>query len=204
MAAAKVGVNGIGLIFHQQSIRFVSLNQARALASPASSFPTIIGVFVNTNLQQVYSVNCKVSLNIMQFHGQNSMLQCLEFSSIIRVPWMYVLHMKSNDVLLEASTIVGNITTSFYPKNILLDTYSKRHGGSGRPFDWLKMPEADGGGIIISGGIMVSNVSKLLERGFMSLDVSSGVETKSRCGKKSLTRMKNMVSATHRTTNVVS
>lgn len=203
LEAARVGADAVGFIFHQQSIRFISPKQANTLLSNTSFLPPAVGVFVNVNLQQLYSVCHRVQLNILQFHGHNTLLQCLEFSSIVRVSWLYVMNIKNQGSLVNAFNIFRVITVNFYTRNVLLDTYSKQHGGSGRAFNWFKPLEAVGSGLIISGGIVVNNVARLVGLGFGSLDVSSGVETKSRCGKKSLTRIKNMVNTIHHTTRIV-
>lgn len=194
VAALTVGFNAIGLIFFQQSIRFVSPAQGRKIISRTSAPNVVVGVFVAIDLQQFYGVHHSTSFSMAQFHNHTSLLRCLEFSSVIRVPWQWVLSIKHFASFSITNNVSNKMKFSSYFKGMLLDTYSKQYGGSGRPFKWHDARPLSNCRLIISGGIVPKNVAEIMLLGFGAVDVSSGVETKSKCSKKSTTRMKNLVS----------
>jgi phosphoribosylanthranilate isomerase len=61
----------------------------------------------------------------------------------------------------------------------LFDTHVPgEHGGTGKTFDWTKMPEKNIGHRILAGGLDTENVAKAIRiAGPDAVDVSSGVES---------------------------
>jgi len=64
-------------------------------------------------------------------------------------------------------------------KAYLFDTYVPgEHGGTGKTFDWSKMPEKNIGHRVLAGGLDAENVAKAIRIALPdAVDVSSGVES---------------------------
>ncbi len=59
----------------------------------------------------------------------------------------------------------------------LLDTFTSNHGGSGKVFDWSRIPEELAAQIILSGGLSIDNIHKAITCIHpYAVDVSSGIE----------------------------
>ena len=75
-AAVAVGVDAIGLVFYADSPRHVTIEQAKVLAKAIPPFVTIVGLFVNASRAEVNRVIEEVPLNLLQFHGDETVDQC--------------------------------------------------------------------------------------------------------------------------------
>ncbi len=60
----------------------------------------------------------------------------------------------------------------------LLDTFTPGHGGSGKTFDWSRIPEELAPNIILSGGLNTENIHRAITQIHpYAVDTSSGIET---------------------------
>jgi phosphoribosylanthranilate isomerase len=80
---------------------------------------------------------------------------------------------------------------------LLLDAPSEGYGGSGRAFDWTRVPPRRGKRLILAGGLDSANVARAVRtvRPY-AVDVSSGVEEAP--GRKSAARINEFVDAVRR------
>jgi len=169
LAAAQLGADAIGLVFHKPSARYVGVPRALEIIAALPPFVTVVGLFVDTDPGVIYSVVEKVPLDMVQYHGDEPAEICDE----VNRPYIKALRVRPDmDVAAEAGR---------YPRAraILLDTYSQRAaGGTGEVFDWSKVPRGLNTPIILAGGLTPANVAEAIRvvRPH-AVDVSSGVES---------------------------
>lgn len=167
-AAISAGADALGFVFYQGSPRFIEPHQARGIISQLPPFPAKVGLFVNPEGEFVSSVLETVSLDVIQFHGEETPGFCGNFNR----PYIKAVRMK-NDIDLNA--ICEHYADA---AALLLDSYSETvHGGTGASFDWGKIPRDLPRPIILAGGLTVENVrGAIAQVGPYAVDVSSGVE----------------------------
>jgi phosphoribosylanthranilate isomerase len=168
LAAARLGADAIGLVFYEATPRYVTVDQARAIAQALPPFVSRVGLFVDVDADRVRATVSTVGLDILQFHGEESAETYRAFGR----PYIKAVRMW-DDVDLYAQQRA-------YPDAIglLLDTYVKHTpGGSGETFDWRLVPRDLEKPIILAGGLTADNVKDAIKvvRPF-AVDVSSGVE----------------------------
>jgi phosphoribosylanthranilate isomerase len=72
LAAVELGADYLGLNFYRASPRYVEPGQARAIADAVrggSREVSLVGVFVNSSRAEVESIDERVGLDLLQFHG---------------------------------------------------------------------------------------------------------------------------------------
>ncbi|MBI5437377.1 MAG: phosphoribosylanthranilate isomerase [Nitrosomonadales bacterium] len=168
LAAAHSGADAIGLVFYEHSPRHVSIAQAAQLASALPPFVTTVGLFVNADAVFVREVLAQVSLDVLQFHGDETPEYCAQFAK----PYLKAIRVKAGVDLLQCAARFRSA------KSLLLDAYIEGiHGGTGAVFEWSLIPEELRSQIILSGGLDESNVAVAISQVRpYAVDVSSGVE----------------------------
>ena len=185
LAAARLGVDAIGLVFYTGSPRAVTPAQAAAIVHALPPLVTTVGLFVDADEAEVRAVLQQVPIDLLQFHGQEVPGYCDGFSR----PYIKVLRMQAGlDVAAEADR---------YPhaRGLLLDTYQADvAGGTGQVFDWSTVPSGLKKPIILAGGLTADNVAAAITAVKpWAVDVSGGVE--SAPGIKDSDRMAEFVKA---------
>lgn len=159
----------VGFVF-AGSKRRVTAAEAAELASGLDPAIKKVGIFVDEEPETVRRIAEQVPLDILQFHGHESLAYLESFRD--KETWKAVSIATKEDV--------GQLAN--YPQGtILLDAkVSGAAGGSGIPFDWdlLSGSDLDRGRIVLAGGLNPDNVAQAIEkvRPF-AVDVSSGIET---------------------------
>ena len=169
LAAAHCGADAIGLVFYERSPRHVGIAQAAQLAAALPPFVSVVGLFVNAEAALVREVLAQVSLDLLQFHGDESPEYCAQFGK----PYLKAIRVKAGvDLLQCASDFRG-------AKGLLLDAYMEGiPGGTGATFDWNLIPRQLSLPVILSGGLAAENVAAAIEQVRpYAVDVSSGVES---------------------------
>jgi phosphoribosylanthranilate isomerase len=168
LAAAHAGAHAIGLVFHPASPRFVTIEQARQIVQRLPPFITAVGLFVNPDPQTVHAVLRAVSLQLLQFHGDEPPELCQRFG----LPYIKAVRMAPETDLLQYAARYREA------KALLLDAFQDGvYGGSGRVFDWRKTPRDLPLPVVLAGGLTVHNVGEAIRLARpWAVDVSSGVE----------------------------
>ena len=166
--ASRLGADAIGMVFYEASPRNVSIEQAKILTRSMLPFTSRVGLFVDADPEFVRQVIASVSLDMLQFHGNETADICDQFNK----PYIKAIRMESGTSVDERM--------KEYPRAaaILLDSFSTLvAGGSGETFDWSLIPENRPLPIILAGGLNPGNVSQAIQavRPY-AVDVSSGVE----------------------------
>lgn len=167
-AAVRAGADAIGLVFYPPSPRYLSLEQAAAIAAVAPPFVSVVGVFVDAAPDAVRAVLGKVPLRLLQFQGEETPATCRGFG----IPYIKSLRMQDGiDLHAQAATYLD-------AAGLLLDAYTPdQPGGTGRTFDWKRVPRDLNRPVILAGGLTVENVAQAIAQARpYAVDVSSGVE----------------------------
>jgi len=168
--ALAAGVDAIGLVFYAASPRYVLPEQARAIAAAVGPLVTVVGLFVDAQVQYVSDIIAQVPLNLLQFHGNESADYCRQFS----LPYLKAIRMK------PGLDLVNRINAYRSASGILLDSYRKgMPGGTGACFDWRLVPAHHGNRpLVLAGGLTAENVQQAITRVRpYGVDISGGVES---------------------------
>ncbi|MCO6414030.1 MAG: phosphoribosylanthranilate isomerase [Thiogranum sp.] len=166
--AAGAGADAIGLVFYENSPRYVEIARARDICAALPPFVSVVGLFVNAPREAVQSVLDAVPIDLLQFHGDESAASCEGFGR----PYIKAIAMRPG--LDPVPGMLAHPEASGF----LLDAYQpERYGGGGEAFDWSTVPELRHRPLILAGGLTPENVTQAirLTRPF-AVDVSSGVE----------------------------
>ncbi|MDQ6719780.1 MAG: phosphoribosylanthranilate isomerase [Candidatus Dormibacteraeota bacterium] len=165
-AAVEAGADLIGFHFCR-SDRFVTPEEAKAIVDGLSLRPTIVGVFIDQDPDEVRQIADFVGLDLLQLHG--SELPGFDAGR----PLMKVLKVREGNVPDAAA----------WPDPIMLDSWSAdQRGGTGLTWDWERARELLAARkVFIAGGLEPGNVGKVVSA-FKpyGVDVSSGVESEVR------------------------
>jgi phosphoribosylanthranilate isomerase len=167
-AAARLGVDAIGLVFYAPSPRAVTVAQARAVMAALPPFVTVVGLFVDAAPEHVRETLAAIPLDLLQFHGDESPDYCTQFGS----PWLKAVRMKEGvDVAVEAERFRA-------ARGLLLDAYRPGvPGGTGERFEWSRVPRDMSMPLILAGGLTPNNVTDAVAQVRpYAVDVSGGVE----------------------------
>ena len=168
LAAVSAGADAIGLVFYAPSPRYVEIEQAAAICAALPPFVTTVGLFVNADEKVVRGVLDKVPLDLLQFHGDETVEDCRRFAR----PWIKAVRMAEDvDLTAVAAEYRG-------ARALLLDSYQKGvPGGTGHAFDWARIPADLEMPVILAGGLDPDNVADAIRKVHpYAVDVSSGVE----------------------------
>ena len=172
--AAKPDFAGF-IIDVPKSRRNVSPEKVRELTALLSPEILPVGVFVNAPMETILSLANDGTLKTVQLHGQESQSYLEELKKQVSIPVIRAFSIRSAEDLTEAERSPADF--------VLLDNGA---GGTGKTFDWSlveKLPR-DGKLFLLAGGLNPQNVGEALRVVQPDgVDVSSGVENESGCGK---------------------
>ncbi|EXJ14690.1 Phosphoribosylanthranilate isomerase [Imhoffiella purpurea] len=167
-AAVAAGADALGFVFYPPSPRAVTPEQAAQLCAGLPPFVTAVGLFVDAAPESVRATLDRVPLDLLQFHGDESPDDC----AIYGRRWIKALRMRPDiDLAAERARYAGSA-------GLLLDAYDPaRAGGTGRCFDWDRIPPEIAPDIVLAGGLDADNVAEAIARVRpYGVDVSGGVE----------------------------
>lgn len=167
--AVEAGARAIGLVFYEQSPRAVDLVVARAIVAALPPFVASVALFVDAPASKIAKVVDYVRPTTLQFHGAESPDDCAAYG----LPYLKAIRMTDDVDLLAAERRYEAA------QGLLLDSYHKdRPGGTGRVFDWSRVPPILRKPVILAGGLNADNVQAAIAaiRPY-AVDVSGGVES---------------------------
>ena len=193
--ALDLGVEYLGFNFYKKSKRYINPIEAKLITRRLPATISLVGVFVNSEKNEIDTIAKEVSLDTIQLHGDED----LDF-------WKSWNELKIIKALrISPDTEKGHtkkdcenfIKVSDY---ILLDKYSsKEFGGTGKEIE-ESLLEKLGENILsksfLSGGLTPENIaSKIKKFTPFGVDIASGIEKDSNPRKKDLEKMKNFLKA---------
>lgn len=177
-AAIQDGADAVGLVFYPKSPRYVAPAIAGQLLAAVPPFVSTVGLFVNATQQQVAEVVRQVPVSMLQFHGDETMEQCVAIAHAVNRPFMRAVRMSPEMTGADLLKCEGNYrAASSLFAGLLLDAFVEGYGGGGKVFDWSLIPKELAPRVVLSGGLSVQNVTEaVLQVRPHAVDVSSGVE----------------------------
>ncbi|MBL4867141.1 MAG: phosphoribosylanthranilate isomerase [Pseudomonadales bacterium] len=186
--AAECGADALGFVLYDKSPRAVTLDTLESICSDMPTFVSKVALFVDADKSFVEEAINRCTLDCLQFHGNESLEFCEQFS----VPYIKAVRVKSRRSIDDA--------LASYPSAaaLLLDAYKPGvPGGTGDVFEWNWLREAQSKRqlskpIILAGGLTPSNVvSAITQTQPYAVDVSGGVEASK--GKKDLQKVAEFI-----------
>ncbi|AFZ82834.1 phosphoribosylanthranilate isomerase [Candidatus Kinetoplastidibacterium crithidiae] len=200
--AINLGVDAIGLVFYENSKRFISIEQAINIRKEIPPFVDVVALFVNATKSEINLVQDKISPDFLQFHGNESE----DFCSMFKQKFLKVFRVGAPG--LENSNDLERACKSYSSASgWLFDSYTDVYGGSGISFDHKVLHSLCRSSIknrvIVSGGVNETNVEDIIRYlDPFALDFSSCVEVSP--GIKSLEKMSRILNIIEKTNNCVS
>jgi phosphoribosylanthranilate isomerase len=186
-AIVAAAADAIGLVFYAKSPRVVDLETAKGICACLPPFVQKVALFVNPEKSDVDAVLDSVSIDLLQFHGDETDEFCKQFNRA----YIKALPVKDSESIEKS--------INEYPEaaGLLLDTYQPDiYGGSGKQFNWNDFPKFCTKPLILAGGLAPDNVAAAIDACHpYAVDVSSGVEISK--GIKSIEKVQAFINAIH-------
>jgi phosphoribosylanthranilate isomerase len=187
--ALEFGADMLGFNFYQPSPRCITPAVARDILAHLPGAAFNIAVFVNERRETVRDIVNRGRLDDgrqgysgLQFHGEESSDYCRGWELKV----IKAFRLKEKRALAEMA--------SFPADYYLLDSWSEGYGGSGTSFPWEWLDGLETNKLIISGGLRVDNVARVIRRVCpYGVDVCSGVEA--RPGVKDYGKLEEFIAA---------
>ena len=144
-AVVAAGVDAVGLIFAEQSPRYVDPERAREIVANLPPFVDAVGVFVDQEVARVNEIARYCGLTKVQLHGAESPAYCAEINCRV----IKVFQVRASLATVDLAAYAGEVC------GFLFDTFHEKiAGGTGQTFDWqllqkLSPPRP----VILAGGL---------------------------------------------------
>jgi len=175
-AAVKAGADLVGLNFFPKSPRYVTPQEAAALASMVANRVIRTGLFVNPETTQLERILADVPLDLLQLHGDEPPDRVAEIRSRFGLPVMKVIKV-TEEVDLAAVKNYEEVADRimFEPKT---PKGADRPGGNAVAFDWTILQGfRSEKPWMLAGGLTPDNVATAIRlTGAPGVDTASGVE----------------------------
>ena len=184
LSALKAGADALGFVFYKQSPRYIEPEIASEIIRNLPPLVTVVGVFVNEQIDKVREIASYCLLDILQFHGFESPEYCEWYHNRV----IKAFRVKDASSMEEIKKYKDKVS------GYLLDSNSEvAYGGTGSTFDWSVAREISRIlPVVLAGGLTPDNVAQAIsEVQPYGVDVSSGVE--SAPGSKDMEKMRSFV-----------
>lgn len=192
-AVVAAGAAYVGLNFFPKSPRYVSLEDARAVAFAAPEGLCKVALVVDADDATLDALTASVPIDMLQLHGHESPARVAEVRSRYGLPVMKAIG------VAEEGDLQALMDYSLVSDQILIDAKAPKDavlpGGNGLTFDWrLLVGRKWLKPWMLAGGLTPDNVAKAVSlTGARQVDVASSVE--SAPGTKDAARIRAFVEA---------
>jgi phosphoribosylanthranilate isomerase len=185
------GAAYVGFVFQTASPRYVTPEHARQIVKTLPSNVEPVGVFVDTDVQEVRRIVDQVGLSVAQLHGDETPEHCQASSDRV---WK-ALRVSHASAIERAEWLVVSAAYSGCEAIVLDAKADTAHGGTGKASDWhLAASLARTRPVVLAGGLSAVNVVDAVKAVTpWAIDVSSGVEESA--GNKSEEKMRAFFAA---------
>ena len=176
------GADALGFIFYKKSERYVEPNKAIKIIRELSPFTMKVGVFVNEAPELINKTAADIQLNTVQLHGEESP------GAVNKILFPVIKSFRITE------NFNFSVLSEYENCEFLFDSFSaKNYGGTGKSFDWIKIPGNIKNDIILSGGISANNLKYVINNiKPKAIDISSSLEKYP--GKKDEAKVKDFFS----------
>jgi phosphoribosylanthranilate isomerase len=185
--ACDCGADALGFIFYEKSPRYVSPETAKHTIERLPRDTTLVGVFVNHDIQAVKEIYAFCGLDLIQLHGDESLEYCRQFPESILIK-----------TFSPRSEEDRNIIKNYPVKAILIDARdSGLYGGTGKTSNWeMAATLKEKYPLILAGGLNPGNIKEAIKTvSPHAVDVNSGVEVSP--AKKDPEKVKTIIEMVH-------
>lgn len=159
------------MILHAESPRCCELAAAELISAELRRQTEIVGVFVNATLDELTYAADRAALSIVQLHGDEGPLYCVEAARRTGCRVMKVARVRDTSSIRALTA---------YPVDLhMLDAYRPgQYGGTGESFSWEMVPHGRSTPLVLSGGLDAENIGEAIRvvRPY-AVDVASGTES---------------------------
>jgi phosphoribosylanthranilate isomerase len=166
--AVALDVDFIGLIFAARSPRRLGLAQAASLRELVPASTQVVALVMDNGADEIEAILAQVRPDLLQFHGAEPAGFCDGFG----LPYFKAIAMGDG--------LDPRPQFDAYPaaSGFVLDGHGAGEpGGSGKRFDWSRLPQAEARPLLLAGGLGPNNVARAIAIARpWGVDVSSGIE----------------------------
>jgi phosphoribosylanthranilate isomerase len=183
---AALGVDALGLNFVPTSKRYLSSDNAKAVASAIPAGVQRVGVFVNAELHEILQRVHDCQLTAVQLHGDETPLFCMTVQDALSklaqpVELIRALRLRQ-DIEQELGAVLDAIQQhEVQLAALLVDAFAPgEYGGTGHTADWSALgawTARRGVPLVLAGGLNPTNVAQAVQIARAdAVDTASGVE----------------------------
>ena len=169
MAAMDAGADLIGFNFYSKSPRYIDVGMCRNITSVMRRYAhiTLVGVFVNASVAEIYATMETCNLNLAQLHGDES-------SEMLNA-----LNGKAFKAFRGIPPSIDGFARHDAPALLVDASVKGAYGGTGVTADWNGAAElAKQYPLLLAGGLTPENVADAVRQVRpWGVDVASGVES---------------------------
>lgn len=168
--AGELGVDAVGFVFAVSSKRRVEPDQAAAMRGALAPMVDAVVLFRDNDADEIRDVVRRVKPTLLQFHGDEDDAFCKGFG----LPYLKAIAMSGDDAV-DALALHARYPSA---SGFVLDSHAPGgSGGSGRTFDWSRVPRGMTKPFLLAGGLAPDNVFDAIHATLpWGVDVCSGVE----------------------------
>jgi len=169
IVAVGSGCDALGFVFYKKSPRYIDPKKARDIIQLLPDKVIKVGVFVDSKESLIKRIAKQCSLDMLQFHGNESPEFCDKFKKYRVIKSFRVKNKLDLKGLLKYK-VFAYLFDTFTPANI---------GGTGKKFNWKYLPDTGklGRTVFLAGGLNAANVNKAIcTVGPHWVDASSALE----------------------------
>ena len=161
----QLAPNYIGLVFAQNSQRFVCFEEAKKISQQLQRKILKVGVFVDAPKELIASLVEEQVIDLIQLHGHENEAVVNDYKQSFKLPIIKAFGIQSPTDVLKALQS---------PADYLLFDY--KQAGSGQRFDWRYIRDVKRK-YFLAGGINRNNLKQALALNPYAIDLSSSIET---------------------------
>ena len=170
--ACELGADAIGFVFARNSPRRIEPEEARAMRQALAPLVDAVALFRDNGTAEVREVVKAVRPTLLQFHGDEDDAFCRGFG----VPYLKAIPMGGELAQQHPAALHTR-----YPgaAGFLFDSHSAGGaGGSGKTFDWGRIPAGVQKPYVLAGGLTADNVfDAIIATLPWAVDVSTSIES---------------------------
>ena len=200
--AMRTAVDGgaayVGLVFYPSSPRAVTPTQAAQWAALVPETVNRVGLFVDPTDAEIDAVRAEMSLELLQFHGNEPPERISEVKARTGVEIMKVISIADKADIACADRYLDVADWLMFDAKPPKGMVGVLPGGNALSFEWQLLGDWDGSiPWMLAGGLDVDNVSDAVAlSGAAVVDISSGVEDAK--GKKNPEKIRAFLGAVSR------
>lgn len=171
LACSREGADALGFIFSKKSPRCLCEKDAKKIIAELDPFICKVGVFLDEEKEKVAEIARSLSLDVLQFHGNESPVYCNFFKPQYKVIKVFFPGQKPlKETMRPYAVDACSFDIQYEEKKRGTLTLSKE------TFKEVAAFIKEGKRVIISGGLTIKNVSAAVKLKPYALDVASGLE----------------------------